>query len=68
MAQSNSAIPHYMQQNIRVYSVHSIQCDRYVNVHVYIIYISITASYIDPMESENVCVALFLRQELDIYL
>ena len=28
----------------------------------------ITGSYIDPMESENVCIALFLRQGLAIYL
>ena len=30
--------------------------------------IGITASYINPMESENVYIALFLHQGLDIYL
>ena len=30
--------------------------------------IGITASYINPMESENVYIALFLHQGLEIYL
>ena len=30
--------------------------------------IGITASYINPMESENVYITLFLHQGLDIYL